>query len=50
MGIIRRHSKSALMAGMTLTMNANHDLNRFQSLACFAIKERKFIFPTVLLS
>ena len=52
MGIIRRHSKSALMAGMNLTMNANHDLDRFQSLACFAIKElqdnlyfQKYSFP-----
>ena len=38
MGIIRRHSKSALLAGMNLTMNANHDLDRFQSLACFNIQ------------
>ena len=52
MGIIRHHSKSALMAGMTLTMNANHDLDRFQSLACFHIKElqdnlyfQKYSFP-----
>jgi hypothetical protein len=37
MGIIRCHSKSALMAGMTLTMNANHDLDRFRSFACFPI-------------
>ena len=29
-GIIRRHSKSALMASMTLTRDANHDLDRFQ--------------------
>jgi hypothetical protein len=39
MGIIRCHSKSAFMAGMTLTININHDLERFQSLACYAIKE-----------
>jgi hypothetical protein len=52
MGIIRHHSKSALMAGMTLTMTANHDLDRFQSLACFPIKElqdnlyfQKYSFP-----
>ena len=52
MGIIRRHSKSALLAGMNLTMNANHDLDRFQSLACFNIKEmqdnlyfQKYSFP-----
>ena len=52
MGIIRRHAKSALLAGMTLTMNANHDLDRFQSLACFDIKEmqdncyfQKYSFP-----
>ena len=51
-GIIRRHSKSALLAGMTLTMNANHDLDRFQSLACFNIEEmqdnlyfQKYSFP-----
>ena len=52
LGIIRRHSKSALLAGMNLTMNANHDLDRFQSLACFDIKEmqdnlyfQKYSFP-----
>ena len=52
MGIIRRHSKSALLAGMNLTLNANHDLDRFQSLACFNIKElqdnlyfQKYSFP-----
>jgi hypothetical protein len=46
------HSKSALMAGMNLTATANHDLDRFQSLACFAIKElqdnlyfQKYCFP-----
>lgn len=33
-GIIRRHSKSALMASMTLTMDANQKLDRFQTLAC----------------
>jgi len=27
------------MAGMTLTINTNHDLERFQSLACYVIKE-----------
>ena len=49
---IRRHSKSALLAGMNLTMNANYDLDRFQSLACFNIKEmqdnlyfQKYSFP-----
>ena len=38
--------------GMTLTINANHDLDRFQSLACFPIKElqdnlyfQKYSFP-----
>jgi hypothetical protein len=52
LGIIRRHSKSALLAGMTLTLNANHDLDRFKSLACFNIKEmqdnlyfQKYSFP-----
>ena len=51
-GIIRRHSESALLAGMNLTMNANHDLDRFQSLACFNIEEmqdnlyfQKYSFP-----
>ena len=51
-GIIKRHSKSALLAGMTLTMNADHDLDRLQSLACYAIKElqdnlyfQKYSFP-----
>jgi len=39
MGIIKCQSKSAFMAGMTLTINTNHDLDRFQSLACYAIKE-----------
>jgi hypothetical protein len=38
-GIIKRHSKSALLAGMTLTLTADHDLDRLQSLACYAIKE-----------
>ena len=38
-GIIKRHSKSALLAGMTLTFNTDHDLGRLQSLACYAIKE-----------
>jgi len=40
------------MAGMTLTMNANHGLDCFQSLACFPIKElqdnlyfQKYSFP-----
>jgi hypothetical protein len=28
MGIVRRHSKSALLAGMNLTVSANHDLDR----------------------
>ena len=32
-------SKSALLAGMTLTLNTDHDLDRLQSLACYAIKE-----------
>jgi len=52
LGIIRRHSKSALLAGMTLTLNANHDLDRFKSIACFNIKEmqdnlyfQKYSFP-----
>ena len=52
MGIIRRHSNSALLAGMNLTMNANHNLDRFQSLAYFAIKKMqdnfyflKYSFP-----
>ena len=27
-GIIKRHSKSALLAGMTLTLNTDHDLDR----------------------
>ena len=51
-GILRRNAKSAVLAGMTLTMNANHDLDRFQSLACFDIKEmqdhfyfQKYAFP-----
>jgi hypothetical protein len=51
-GIIKRHSKSALLAGMTLTFNTDHDLDRFQSLACYAIKElqdnlyfQKYAFP-----
>jgi len=51
-GILRRNAKSAVLAGMTLTMNANHDLDRFQSLACFDIKEmqdnvyfQKYSFP-----
>jgi len=51
-GILRRNAKSAMLAGMTLTMNANHDLDRFQSLACFDIKEmqdnfyfQKYSFP-----
>ena len=38
-GIIKRHSKSALLAGMTLTLNTDHDLDRLQSLACYGIKE-----------
>jgi hypothetical protein len=48
-GIIRRHSKSA---GMTLTMDANHDLDRFQSLACFAVKElqNNLFFQKILFS
>jgi hypothetical protein len=52
MGIIRRHSKSALLAGMNLTMHGNHDLDRLQSLAYFNIKEmqenlyfQKYSFP-----
>jgi hypothetical protein len=52
MGIIRRHSKSALLAGMNLTVSANHDLDHFQALACFHIKEmqdnlyfQKYSFP-----
>ena len=52
MCIIPRHAKSALLAGMNLNMNANHDLDRFQSLACFDIKEmqdnfyfKKYSFP-----
>ena len=32
-------SKSVLLAGMTLTLNTDHDLDRLQSLACYAIKE-----------
>jgi hypothetical protein len=38
-GIIRLHSKSALLAGMSLNASANHDLDRFKSLACFSMKE-----------
>lgn len=51
-GIIKRHSKSALLAGMTLTLNTDHDLDRLQSLACYTIKElqdnlyfQKYAFP-----
>jgi len=51
-GIIKRHSKSALLAGMTLTFNIDNDLDRLQSLACYAIKElqdnlyfQKYAFP-----
>ena len=51
-GIIKRHSKSALLAAMTLTLNTDHDLDRLQSLACYAIKElqdnlyfQKYAFP-----
>ena len=36
-GIIKRHSKSILK--LTLTLNTDHDLDRLQSLACYAIKE-----------
>jgi DNA mismatch repair ATPase MutL len=39
MGTIRRHSKSALLAGMNLTVSAHHDLDHFQAFACFHIKE-----------
>jgi hypothetical protein len=38
-GIVRRHSKSALLAGMTLTTNADHDLDWLQSLVCYTMKE-----------
>jgi hypothetical protein len=51
-GIIKRHSKSALLAGMTLTLTTDHDLDRLQSLACYNIKElqdnlyfQKYAFP-----
>ena len=51
-GIIKRNSKSALSAGMTLTLNTDHDLDRLQSLACFTMKElqdnlffQKYAFP-----
>jgi hypothetical protein len=51
-GIIKRHSKSALLAGMTLTLNTDHDLDRLQSLACYDIKKlqdnlyfQKYAFP-----
>lgn len=52
LGIIRRHSKSALLAGMTLAMNTAHGLDRLQSLACYTMKElqdnlyfQKYSFP-----
>lgn len=51
-GIFRQQSKSALLAGMSLQVNADHDLHRFQQLACFNIKDiqealfyQKFDFP-----
>ena len=54
-GILREQSKSDVVAGMTLAMTVNHDLNRLQALACFGIKElqenlfyQKYNFPTLV--
>ena len=51
-GILREQSKSDVVAGMSLAMTMNHDLNRLQTLACFGIKElqenlfyQKYDFP-----
>ena len=51
-GVFREQSKSDLVAGMTLTITAHHDLGRLQTLACFGLKElqenlfyRKYSFP-----
>jgi hypothetical protein len=38
-GILRQQSLSAISAGMSLMININHDLVRFQSIACYGITE-----------
>ena len=38
-GILRQQSVSAVSAGMSLVININHDLVRFQSIACYGIAE-----------
>lgn len=51
LGIFRQQSKSALLAGMTLQVNADHDLHRYQQLACFNIKEiQEVLFINNMLS
>jgi hypothetical protein len=38
-GILKQQSLSAISAGMSLVININHDLVRFQSIACYGITE-----------